>query len=718
MKNGKLNRILCAVVSAALFAPIASIGIGAQTRQKLAKETESIAVDYAGVQTPSFMPEHDDVPRKKVSAELEEKTEELARFTDSKDTLERVIISLKPETNLDESFGEIEETQFKAMLEQEVRSSKAKRDLVRKDLTRLGGRVKRSSYNVGLVTAELPLSKIKELSESEQVEYISPDRELQATGHVDVTTGASKVRALISGMTLEGTGVGVAVIDSGLDYNHGAFVGIGSNGVWDSSIVTRQRFGTDTTSIDTYGHGSHVGSIIGGRADWKNAYYKGIAPKAKLVSLSVLNRTGLGSASNLVAAIDWMIANKTLHNIRVANISLGAVAKDSYRNDPMCKAVRRAVNAGIVVVVSAGNKGKDAAGRKLYGSIGTPGIEPSAITVGAVNTYGTDARTDDTIATYSSRGPTRGYVKDAQGVRRYDNLIKPDIVAPGNKIIGASALGFDTGGGNYRNPLTLAHPELLVTTDYIPSIADVAGEAKGSMRLSGTSMAAPVVTGAVALMLQARPKLTPSLVKAILMYTAQPMSGYNSFEQGAGHLNIDGALQVTKLVRTTLPTTNGASLLTAALPTSQSSVIATTNVPWGKGVMTNYGFLTGNDLMLKWQGMYGMGVLIGDGTPFGSTAMTRSTTLTSGTMTLYQGAIKNNGVLIGDGTLFASANSLGGTFAPSVNPYGVLVGDGVLISDGDGVLIGDGDGVLIGDGNLNPSQSYLGDNTMGMAPAP
>jgi subtilisin family serine protease len=208
------------------------------------------------------------------------------------------------------------------------------------------------------------------------------------------------------------------------------------------------------------------------------------------------------------------------------NMSFGTAPADSYVNDPLCQAVRRAFNAGIVVVVAAGNNGKDDRGNKMYGSINSPGIEPSAITVGAANSLGTDYRVDDTIASYSSKGPTRGF-KVVNGVKKYDNLIKPDLVAPGNKLI--SAISNSSRGSSdsivYRNP----------TLDTRNS--SKSGE--GLMYMSGSSMAAPLVSGAVAMMLQANPNLTPNLVKATLMYTAQQMNGYNSFEQGAGLLNID-----------------------------------------------------------------------------------------------------------------------------------------------------------------------------------
>src|SRR5207237_6631807 len=138
---------------------------------------------------------------------------------------------------------------------------------------------------------------------------------------------------------------------------------------------------------------------------------------------------------------DWMMLNRAAYNVRVVNMSLGTPTINSYRDDPLCKAVRRLVDAGMVVTVAAGNDGKDSSGQKLYGRIHSPGNEPSAITVGASNSFGTDARVDDSITTYSSRGPTRSYWTDDAGVQHYDNLIKPDLVAPGNKVVSAAADG-------------------------------------------------------------------------------------------------------------------------------------------------------------------------------------------------------------------------------------------------------------------------------------
>jgi serine protease AprX len=218
----------------------------------------------------------------------------------------------------------------------------------------------------------------------------------------------------------------------------------------------------------------------------------------------------------VLRALDWVASNRTTYNIRVVNLSLGMPAFDSYRNDPVCRAVRRLVDAGVVVFAAAGNNGKDSDGNKLYGHIHSPGNEPSAITVGASNTFGTDERSDDGVASFSSRGPTRSFTTDDEGVRHYDNLVKPDLIAPGNKLIDAEA------DGNY-----------LVTQTSLD--AGVSGsDNRKMMYLSGTSMATPVAAGTAALMLQANPSLTPNLVKALLMYTAQPLAGLQHVRTGRG----------------------------------------------------------------------------------------------------------------------------------------------------------------------------------------
>src|SRR5262249_43471108 len=217
--------------------------------------------------------------------------------------------------------------------------------------------------------------------------------------------------------------------------------------------------------------------------------------------------------------------NATKRNIRVVNMSFGMPASESYKTDPICQATRTLYEAGIVTVASAGNYGKAPDGTVAYGSITSPGISPWVITVGAVNDQGTAKRSDDAVATYSSRGPTRGY---DYASARYDNLLKPEIVATGNHIVAPEA------SNNW------------IVTNYPNFHLEDGSTNRAYMYLNGTSMAAPVVSGTVALMLQANPSLTPSLVKGILMYTAQTLPNASVFEQGAGEVNAEGAVRLAK----------------------------------------------------------------------------------------------------------------------------------------------------------------------------
>src|SRR5262249_22598826 len=147
-----------------------------------------------------------------------------------------------------------------------------------------------------------------------------------------------------------------------------------------------------------------------------------------IVSLKVLDSQGSGQTSTVMAALQWCIDNQATYNIRVINLSLGHAPFEPYTTDPLCGLVEQAVPNGMAVVASAGNYGKSTNGQIVYGGIVSPGNSPAAITVGAVDTHQTVVRSDDTIASYSSRGPTA-----------IDGLIKPDIVAPGNKVTSLAA---------------------------------------------------------------------------------------------------------------------------------------------------------------------------------------------------------------------------------------------------------------------------------------
>jgi subtilisin family serine protease len=287
------------------------------------------------------------------------------------------------------------------------------------------------------------------LAADPSVSYISLDAQVHSFGHVTDTTGTQQSRAqknwLGLNYTLDGSGVNIAILDSGIDTAHKSF------SAQSGKIVLSRDFTGENRTDDPYGHGTHVAAVAAGVGSVTNGEYEGIASASKLLNLRVINSQGVGTVSSVLKALDWVMNNRQSYNVRVVNMSLGTPAIISYTNDPICQAVRKLVNAGVVVVAAAGNNGKTSTGQKVYGAIHCPGNEPSAITVGASNTYGTDPRNEDSMATFSSRGPTRSFSTDEDGVKHFDNLLKPDLVAPGNKIVSAEAA---------NNHLVSAHPEL------------------------------------------------------------------------------------------------------------------------------------------------------------------------------------------------------------------------------------------------------------------
>ena len=148
---------------------------------------------------------------------------------------------------------------------------------------------------------------------------------------------------------------------------------------------------------DVYGHGSHVASIAAGGSIAGAPDAAGIAPGAQLVDVRVLDENGIGQLSDVLAGIDWAIANRKAYNIRVLNLSLTSPTTGSFLNDPLCRAARAATSLGITVVAAAGNFGVTASGAELLGAMGAPAIEPSVITVGSANHHDTysRARRDD-----------------------------------------------------------------------------------------------------------------------------------------------------------------------------------------------------------------------------------------------------------------------------------------------------------------------------------
>ena len=451
------------------------------------------------------------------------------------------------------------------------------RDL-RAQVLRHGGTVQAVHRSMRAITVRMPGRHVRELSRRADVISISPNRETRRTfSALESITGSlsGNVRTYSSSASytgVDGSGIGIAVLDSGVMKSHDAFdnglnrvkrnvnMHNASTANWGSttSTVTSLQPGSSAlaayeniiaadaeTNHDPFGHGTHVASVAAGRyftsQDSASPDISGIAPMANIYDVRVLDGLGSGTVSDALAGIEWVIYHAKEYNIRVMNLSLAGGSTESWLTDPLCVAVRNASAAGITVVVAAGNYGTKL-GKENYGTIGSPGNDPSVITVGAVNFKGTTERSDDTVNNFSSRGPTRGALVDAAGVRQVDNLLKPDLVAPGNKIIGAAATANDTLGWNFLGSFY---------RDYYVTPLGIQPTLKQTvMQMSGTSIAAPAVTGAVALMLQANPGLTPPLIKAILQYSAQPIPGANLLQQGAGLLNVDGAIRLARVLRT------------------------------------------------------------------------------------------------------------------------------------------------------------------------
>ncbi len=513
----------------------------------------------------------------------------------------------------------------------------------------------------------VPVESLSGLADDPDVAYISPNRPLSgtSTSTLDFTRETVNAQVAWQQWGLDGTGVGVAVIDSGVTAVGDLYWWIPSNQTYGSRVVYSQNFvpGTTDTS-DQYGHGTHVAGIIAG-AGWFSTgsnfthTFKGIAPNANIINLRVLDQNGAGTDSSVIAAIQTAISLKSTYNIRVINLSLGRQVYESYTLDPLCQAVEAAWNAGIVVVVAAGNQGRnDSAGTEGYGTIAVPGNDPYAITVGAMKTAGTPTRSDDTIASYSSKGPTA-----------YDYVVKPDIVAPGNQVIStlapnASLLSSPTdvylteyssystttstgSGGNTKNNKKNSTSSLsTVTTNTIsPSY----------MRLSGSSMATPVVSGAAVLLFQQNPNLTPDQVKARLMKTAsknfpaystvtEPTTGinytdyYDIFTIGAGYLDIAAALSSNDLADASAvspaavfdPSTQSVYLVTGQGVVWGDSSAWATSLVWGTNVFVNgTAVLWGSSVCWGTSTSDGFSVVWGTGVVWGDTSNQATSTALS-----------------------------------------------------------------------------------------
>jgi len=281
---------------------------------------------------------------------------------------------------------------------------------------------------------------------------------------------------------IAGGGVTVAILDSGVAEDADLVQP-------DNRLLASVNFADERLTSDPGGHGTHIAGIVAGNGSRSGGEFIGIAPQANVVDVRVLGSTGSGRISSVIRGIEWVLAHRAAYNIRVINLSFGAPATLPYRADPMSAAVEIAWRRGLVVVAASGNGGPQ------RDTVETPGIDPYVITVGATDDRGTLGQGDDMLAWFSAWGSP-------------DSNAKPDLVAPGRRLVSLRVPG---------SALDMLFPDRVV----------VAQNGSTYFRLTGTSMATAVVSGAAALLLQRRPSLTPDQVKTLLVGTTQQYGGWS-----------------------------------------------------------------------------------------------------------------------------------------------------------------------------------------------
>ncbi len=391
-------------------------------------------------------------------------------------------------------------------------SATQRADTAAKAVIKQGGSAKHALGIVGGASAQLKGTGVLKLTRDADVDYVARDRHMRAQfdpaldSAKALTPGILEVNApqVWSQLGLTGQGVGVAIVDSGV-YPHPDLAG---RIVASIDFTTALPTVSTTPGVDPGGHGTHVAGLVAGDGTLSGGAYTGVAPRANIIDVRVVDSNGSSNVSTILRGLQWVLANRITYNIKVVNMSLGATPTGSYKSDFMATAAEVLTFSGITVVVSAGNSGP------LAGTVTTPATDPYVITVGALDDSGTSLLLDDLMTVFSSRGRTP-----------FDNLSKPDLVAPGRKMVSLRSPG---------SALDTLFPERQVTATSALT-ADY-------YRLSGTSMAAPVVAGVVALMVERNPTLSPAQIKRRLKSTATSLMFGTTLDRGAGLVNAFAAV--------------------------------------------------------------------------------------------------------------------------------------------------------------------------------
>lgn len=572
------------------------------------------------------------------------------------------------------------------------------RDGIRDALRKHGDVIKSEHPSVEAIAAEIHSGDVQELAAHAGIQYVSIDatvyagavRRFQRGGNRNVVSASSSRRssgsesqsvlretlglpAKPSQTTVTGSGVTVALIDSGIDPRGG--LGQRIVGFYDFT-----RGGIPTAPYDDFGHGTHIAGLIGGSS---GSMLLGVAPDVTFVGLKVLDKNGQGSTSDVIKALEYVTTNRNRLGVKVVNLSLGHPIFAPANEDPLVAAVERASAAGLIVVTSAGNFGTNqSTGQPAYTGITSPGNAPSALTVGATDTKNTLTRADDVVAAFSSRGPTW-----------FDGYAKPDFLAPGSKLVSS---GYD------RQTLF----------DLLPANQIVGGFGREYLQLSGTSMAAGVASGVVALLVEAHNRagyfratpLTPNLAKAMLEFSAIRVAHADPLTQGTGQINAAGALALASAIDTGAAT--GSWWLRAGVP--MFTVIGGTRYSWSQKITWGHTVWTGDllfyDLPAWAQAEWGDNIVWGghvnaqivdDNIVWGSSAMWVSNLVwTDRVLGQQDGDNIVWGYQDGDNIVWGTA------FDADNIVWGMLVGNGIVFasSEGDNIVWGtfDGDNIVWG----------------------
>ena len=420
---------------------------------------------------------------------------------------------------------------------------------------RVNGTLKETFAFINAVVIELDFKDVPALAALPNVRYVSPDartrrkaiddRDLQNT--FDAAADVPAVWNNRGALEATGHGVTVALLDSGVNDYRPDFRRCRSGYSGDPkdcpSVVTTIKVHGHVDTADNQhtrdgdGHGTHVAGIIGGQS--RDGEHIGIAPDAHILSLAISDDSGSAQETDLLRGLEWVYTHRAEEHIRAVNISMAASVPTSYATSPIDAAVEQLWKGGVAVVASAGNSGSDA-DATWY----APGNDPFVITVGALDDNTTAERGDDSLAFFSSRGFTQ------------DGVYKPDVVAPGRKIVSV-----------------LSHPDAMIAKTF----PDRVSPDRRYIRLSGTSMAAPVVTGSLALILERFPQLTPDQLKGLLVASARRYPGQSD---AAGAVDVLHAMQVAARGACAPANQQVAAPAFGARPQDSRTELATTTAYW------------------------------------------------------------------------------------------------------------------------------------------